>query len=58
MEKGSLEALTKETVAIISQWEYEAPYEAYSFFDKAALNAALKELREVDKLIFDAYTKS
>ena len=28
------------------------------FFDKAALNAALKELREVDKLIFDAYTKS
>ena len=28
------------------------------FFDKVALNAALKELREVDKLIFDAYTKS
>ena len=28
------------------------------FFDKAALNAALKELRAVDKLIFDAYTKS
>ena len=27
------------------------------FFDKAALNAALKELRKVDKLIFDAYTK-
>ena len=27
------------------------------FFDKVALNAALKELREVDKLIFDAYTK-
>ena len=28
------------------------------FFDKAALNAALKELRAVDKLIFDTYTKS
>ena len=28
------------------------------FLDKAALNTALKELREVDKLIFDAYTKS
>ena len=28
------------------------------FFDKAALNAALEELREVDKLIFDAYTNS
>jgi hypothetical protein len=28
------------------------------FFDKAALNAALKELCEVDNLIFDAYTKS
>ena len=27
------------------------------FFDKVALNAALKELREIDKLIFDAYTK-
>jgi len=27
------------------------------FFDKAALTNALKELREVDKLIFDAYTK-
>ena len=27
------------------------------FFDKAALKAAIKELREVDKLIFDAYTK-
>ena len=27
------------------------------FFDKAALTAALEELREVDKLIFDAYTK-
>ena len=27
------------------------------FLDKVALNAALKELREVDKLIFDAYTK-
>ena len=31
MVKGSLEPLTEETVAIISQWEYEAPYEAYSF---------------------------
>ena len=31
MAKGSLEPLTKETVAIISQWEYEAPYDAYSF---------------------------
>ena len=29
--KSSLEPLTKETVAVISQWEYEAPYEAYSF---------------------------
>ena len=28
------------------------------FFDKAALTAALEELQEVDKLIFDAYTKS
>ena len=28
------------------------------FFDKAALTAALEELREVDNLIFDAYTKS
>ncbi len=27
------------------------------FFDKVALNAALEELREVDELIFDAYTK-
>ena len=31
MAKGSLESLTKETVAVISQWEYEAPYDAYSF---------------------------
>ena len=31
MAKGSLEPLTKEIVAKISQWEYEAPYEAYSF---------------------------
>ena len=31
MAKGSLEPLTKETVAEISGWEYEAPYEAYSF---------------------------
>ncbi len=31
MAKGSLEPLTKETVAKISGWEYEAPYEAYSF---------------------------
>ena len=31
MAKGSLEPLTKETVADISQWEYEAPYDAYSF---------------------------
>ena len=31
MAKGSLEPLTKETVAVISKWEYEAPYEAYSF---------------------------
>ena len=27
------------------------------FFDKVALNAALEELREVDKQILDAYTK-
>ena len=31
MVKGTLEPLTKDTVAEISQWEYEAPYEAYSF---------------------------
>ena len=31
MAKGSLEPLTKEIVAKISKWEYEAPYEAYSF---------------------------
>ena len=31
---------------------------AKGFFDKAALAAALEELREVDNLIFDAYTKS
>ena len=31
MEKGSLEPLTKEAIAVISNWEYEAPYEAYSF---------------------------
>jgi len=28
------------------------------FLNTAALEAALEELREVDKLIFDAYTKS
>ena len=31
MARGSLEPLTKETVAVISGWEYEAPDEAYSF---------------------------
>ena len=31
MAKGSLEPLTKETVAEMSRWEYEAPYDAYSF---------------------------
>ena len=31
MNKGSLEPLTKETVAEISGWKYEVPYEAYSF---------------------------
>ena len=31
MAKGSLEPLTKETVAEMSQWEYEAPYDTYSF---------------------------
>ena len=31
MARGSIEPLTKETVAIILGWEYEAPYEAYSF---------------------------
>ena len=31
MAKGSLEPLAKETVAEMSQWEYEAPYDAYSF---------------------------
>ena len=31
MAKGSLEPLTKEIVAEMSQWEYEAPYDAYSF---------------------------
>lgn len=31
MAKGLLEPLTKETVALIAQWEYKAPYDAYSF---------------------------
>ena len=31
MVKGSLEPITKEIVAKISQWEYEVPYEAYNF---------------------------
>ena len=31
MAKCSLEPLTKETVAEMSRWEYEAPYDAYSF---------------------------
>jgi len=31
MKKCSLEPLTKETVAVISQWEYEAPYHVYNF---------------------------
>ena len=31
MANGFLEPLTKEIVAEISEWEYEAPYEAYSF---------------------------
>ena len=31
MAKGSLEPLTKETVVEMSKWEYEAPYDAYSF---------------------------
>ena len=31
MAKGSLEPLTKETVNEISQWAYDAPYDAYSF---------------------------
>ena len=31
MENGLLELLTKEIVAKISGWEYEAPYDAYSF---------------------------
>ena len=30
-ENGELHPLSRETVAKISQWEYEAPYEAYSF---------------------------
>ena len=30
-ENGELHPLSRETVAEISQWEYEAPYEAYSF---------------------------
>ena len=30
-EHGELLPLSQETVAEISQWEYEAPYEAYSF---------------------------
>ena len=30
-ENGELLPLSRETVAEISQWEYEAPYEAYSF---------------------------
>ena len=31
MARGSLEPLTKENVVVISGWEYEVPYEAYSF---------------------------
>ena len=31
MARGSLEPLTKDTVTIISGWEYEEPYDAYSF---------------------------
>lgn len=31
MLNGSLEPLNKERAAAISQWEYEAPYEDYSF---------------------------
>lgn len=31
MANASLKSLTKETAAKIAQWEYEAPYEAYSF---------------------------
>ena len=31
MEQGTLEPLSKETAGMISQWEYEAPYEDYSF---------------------------
>ena len=31
MAKSSLEPLTKETVAEIVQWDYEAPYDAYNF---------------------------
>ena len=31
MSKVSLKPLTKETVAEMSRWEYEAPYDAYSF---------------------------
>lgn len=31
MADSSLAPLTKEIVAVISQWEYETPYEAYSF---------------------------
>ena len=31
MVNGSLEPLTKETVNEISQWAYDAPYDAYSF---------------------------
>jgi len=30
-ENGELHPLSQETVAEISEWEYEAPYEAYSF---------------------------
>ena len=41
MANGSLEPLTKETAAVISQWVYEAPYEAYSF--KGHQNAYLLE---------------
>ena len=31
MDKGFLEPLTTQTAATISQWEYEVPYNAYSF---------------------------
>ena len=40
-ENGELLPLSRETVAEISQWEYEAPYEAYSFVGHHLLDESI-----------------